>query len=135
MKYHDQDYATAVLIITPQGIPLVRDPKKPRPWYWKLPGGRSVGNETAQRCAVREVGEELGILLKEEDLQTVREEVRNTHILVVFRVDLPELSGMSPHGDEGEEIKVFSAREILMLSDFFPNHRRLIATVLETVLS
>ena len=42
----NSEHAAAVLIISPDGIPVVRDPKKPIPRYWKLPGGRSEGKET-----------------------------------------------------------------------------------------
>lgn len=120
------DYAAAVLIITPQGIPLVRDPKKPRPHYWKLPGGRSIGSETALQCAVREVEEELGIILKPAELELLSEEFKGNHHLVIFKTTLSELPVMRAQGDEQEEIAVFTPKQILEMKDFSPNHLRVI---------
>jgi ADP-ribose pyrophosphatase YjhB (NUDIX family) len=116
-------YAVAVLLITPEGIPLIRDPKKPAPVYWKLPGGRSESGETAEAAAVREIKEEIGVVLKEDDLFLIREEDRGSHTLAVFRAKLPKLEGTKHTGDEGEEIRVFSPSDIAAMPDFFPNHR------------
>lgn len=119
------NYAVAVLIITPEGIPLVRDPKKPAPVFWKAPGGRSALGEDPEAAAIREVQEELGIRLSRSDLRTVHEEDRGSHVLVLFVAKLKLLpKKMKTRGDEDEEIKAFSASEILLMNDFFPNHRR-----------
>lgn len=124
-------YAVAVLIITPQGVPLIRDPKKPVPVFWKLPGGRSNVPETAEQAAVREVKEEIGIIIKEKELGIIYQEDRGSHILIIFRIDLPALSQLKKRGDEGEEIKIFSPQEILSMNDFFPNHRKVVETILK----
>ena len=125
-------YAVAVLIITPQGIPLIRDPKKPAPVFWKAPGGRSLANESAKAAAVREVKEEIGMTLTEKDLVVVCEEDRSSHELVLFSTKLKSILGLKTRGDEGEEIKIFSPSQILALHDFFPNHRRVFERTLTT---
>ncbi len=84
--------AVAVLIITPEGIPLIRDPKKPAPVFWKVPGGR--GHED-----------------------------RGSHILSLYSAKLDAMPLLKSIGDEGEEIKIFSSKQILLMRDFFPNHR------------
>lgn len=126
-------YAVAVLIITPQGIPLIRDSKKPAPIFWKAPGGRSAANESAKAAAVREVKEEIGLTLAEKDLSVVYEENRDSHTLVLFSVKLKSLPNLKARGDEGEEIKLFSPKQILAMPDFFPNHRRVFEKILATL--
>lgn len=123
-------HAVAVLIVTPRGIPLVRDPKKPTPVFWKLPGGRGDATETAKGCAVREIQEELGVSLKESELTAVYSEDKGSHTLTIFRATLTTLPQMKSRGDEGEEIGVFLPRDILAMKDFFPNHRAVIEQIL-----
>lgn len=124
-------HAVAVLVVTPQGIPLVRDPKKPEPHYWKLPGGRSEEGETAVQCAVRELNEELGIALGETDLKQVTSQSRGNHTFTLFQARLPALPELKQQGDDGEDVRVFSPQQILMLPDFFPNHRAASAQLLD----
>lgn len=128
---HATGYAVAVLIITPQGVPLIRDPKKPVPVFWKLPGGRSNAPETAEQTAVREIKEEIGITIKEKELGIIHEEDRGNHVLIIFRINLSALPQLKKRGDEGEEIKIFSPQEILSMNDFFPNHLRVVETILK----
>ncbi len=118
--------SVAVLIITPEGVPLIKDPKKPTPNYWKLPGGRSKGEETAEQAAIREIEEETGILLKPENLKMIYENEKGNHTIMFFKAELPELPPLKKIGDEGEEIKVFTAEEITSLADFFPNHLNIV---------
>lgn len=126
-------YAVAVLIITPQGIPLIRDPKKPPPVFWKAPGGRSNAGESAKAAAVREVNEEIGIKLKEDDLSISQEEDRGSHILTLFVARLASLPTLQDEGEGGEEIKIFSPKQILAMPDFFPNHRKAFEKILAAI--
>lgn len=126
-------HAVAVLIITPQGIPLIRDPKKPAPIFWKAPGGRSNTNENAKSAAVREVKEETGITLAENDLLIIHEEDRGSHVLTLFVARIASIQHLKINGDEGEEIKLFLPKEILAMPDFFPNHRRAFEKILATL--
>lgn len=126
-------HAVVVLIVSPEGIPLIRDPKKPSPIYWKLPGGRGDASETAAECAIREIEQEIGILLLEEALEILFSEDRGSHTLTIFRHDFVVLPPLAACGDEGEQIGLFRAREILSLEDFFPNHRRAVEEVLRTL--
>ena len=124
-------HAVAVLLVTPEGIPLVKDPKKKPPYFWKLPGGRGSKTETAKEAAARELEEEIGVSLKEEDLNIIYQEDRSTHILSIFRADLPSLPKLKQQGNEKEEIGVFSPKEMLLMKDFFPNHLKIIKSQLE----
>lgn len=125
-----QSYAVAVLIMTSQGIPLIRDPKKPAPVFWKAPGGRSNPGESAEAAAIREVKEEIGVDLAKKNLSIVYEEDKGSHVLALFTAKIDSLLNIKTRGDEGEEIKVFSPQEILALPDFFPNHRRVFEKIL-----
>jgi ADP-ribose pyrophosphatase YjhB (NUDIX family) len=116
-----QRNSVAVFIITPDGVPLVRDPKKPSP-LWKAPGGRCVAGEGAAEAAVREVEEEVGISLSEKELTLVQQVPAATHILFLFTANRPDLAGIKIHGDEGEEVRVFHFGEVLFLADFLPSH-------------
>ena len=127
-------HAVAVLVVTPKGIPLVKDPKKRQPLFWKLPGGRGDKTETAEEAAVRELKEEIGISLNKKDLKIIYQKDRGTHILTIFRADLSFLPKLKQQGDEGEEIGIFSPQEILPMPDFFPNHLKIIKEQLKTIL-
>ena len=119
-------HAVAVFLVTPEGIPLVKDLKKPPPFFWKLPGGRGPAIETAEEVAIRELKEEIGVSLSKKDLKVIHREDRGTHILTIFRADLPVLPALKRQGDEREQIGVFSPRAILSLTDFFPNHLKIV---------
>jgi ADP-ribose pyrophosphatase YjhB (NUDIX family) len=131
----ESQHAAAVLIVSPEGIPLIRDPKKPIPRYWKLPGGRSEGNESPEECAIREVDQEVGLKIDIDDLKVLDQEERFNHTLTIFRADLPSLKGLKKIGDEQEEIKVFKdLKEVGMLPDLFPNHKRVVQKAFVTEL-
>ncbi len=119
-------YAVAALIISPQGIPLVQDPKKPKPYYWKLPGGRSETQETAQQTAIREIKEETGLCLKPEDIELVYEEERESHTFYLFEANPTSIDGLKKIGNDGEEVKLFLPEEIKNLPDLFPAHRKIL---------
>lgn len=118
-------YAVAVFIESPEGIPLVRDPHKPNPW-WKFAGGRSEEGEEAGKAAVREIYEELGFSFKEKDLQLIYEEKRENHTFFLYKANSDSLAGMREKGNDGKEIKTFSLEQIKELKDFMPNHRRIL---------
>ena len=123
-------HAVAILVITPQGIPLVRDPKKPSPVYWKLPGGRSVEGETAEQCAVRELEQEVGVYLSSTNLEIMFAEDKGNHILTIFQSQLNNLPLLNSQGNEGEEVGVYTPRQILSMEDFFPNHLKVVKRTL-----
>lgn len=121
-------YAVAVFVESSEGIPLVKDPRKPHPW-WKFAGGRSEAGEKTKEAARREIYEELGFPLEEKDLELLFEEKRENHIFVLFKVKLDSLEGLRKKGIDGEEIKVFSFEQIKTLEDFMPNHRRILQQI------
>jgi len=122
-------YAVAALIVSPQGIPLVRDAKKPKPYYWKLPGGRSEGNETALEAVIRETKEETGLSFKPSDMELICEEKRQNHIFCLFQTNPVSLVDLRLRGSEGEEVGLFLPGELGTLSDFFPPHKKILEEI------
>lgn len=122
---HSQ-YAVTVLVESPRGIPLVRDPQKPSPLYWKLPGGRSEEGETAVQAAIREVKEEIGLAIEVKNIQSVHQENRNNHIFVFFRTKVSSLANLKKRGDEGEDVGIFTFEQISQMPDFFPPHLKVL---------
>ena len=72
-------------------LTILRDDKPSIPWpnMWELPGGGREGDESPFECAAREVFEELGIHLRQEQFDSI-----------VF-------------GDEGQDYKLMSIDEFL----------------------
>jgi len=124
----EQDVAAVVLILTPHGIPLVRDPTKPAPLFWKLPGGHGESGEDARACAIREVKEETGLVIKTlEELEVIE---KSDHTLTVFKTHLASLTELLERGNDGEEVRVFTPSEIARMQDFLPNHHAAIRHIL-----
>jgi len=124
--------AVAVLVVCPKGIPLVLDPSKPRPLFWKLPGGKSEEGETPAEAGVRELDEETGIKTLPKSLGLLVKEYRHDHEYFVFSAKLEETPALRWAGEEGEKIQFFSPKEILEMPDFFPPHRQIVEKILST---
>lgn len=50
---------------------LKRHPNKPYPNTWGVPGGKMEGNEEVRDCVVREIQEEAGLNIDEDDLKRI----------------------------------------------------------------
>ena len=122
-------YAVAALITSPQGIPLVRDRKKPKPYYWKLPGGRSEGKETPSETIIREIKEEIGLSFAPKDIKLVCEEERENHIFCLFQANPISLEGLKKIGNDEEEVKLFLPEQLKNLTDFFSPHRKILEEI------
>lgn len=102
---------------------LLRDDKPglPDAALWDFPGGGREGMETAQACVLREVREELGIVLADSDLTWVRQYETPLGVSVFFAayIDAGRVGELSL-GDEGQEWR-------LMYPQDYINHPRAIA--------
>jgi ADP-ribose pyrophosphatase YjhB (NUDIX family) len=122
-------HAVAVVLIGPGGeIPVVRDHNKPRPWYWKFPGGRGNGNSDPQDVAIKKVERELGLKLKRSHLRILFSEERKDHIFTLFTAEVRSLEGLKDFGTGGE-VKVTRNSEISDALDFFPPHQRIYSEI------
>lgn len=70
-----------------------RHPNKPYPLYWECTGGSVLAGESSLKGAVREVREELGIILNDQKArliyQTRRESSQDFYDAWMFYVDAP----------------------------------------------
>jgi 8-oxo-dGTP pyrophosphatase MutT (NUDIX family) len=130
------DSVVAVLIVTPWGIPVVRDPKKPKPVFWKLPGGKGKATEKPEAVALRELKEETGVRVPMSELRLVASQDRGSHTFFVFdaHVSAEVLLDIKQKGDEGEEIEVLEPDDLLSRKDFFPPHLGFVKKILEAEL-
>jgi ADP-ribose pyrophosphatase YjhB (NUDIX family) len=121
----DGRYATAVVIEGPgKKIPLVLNPNKPLPHFWKFPGGRSERGEIPEETAIREIAEETGLTLNRvAELATMD---RGDHMLHLFGAKIPSFDGLAQTGIDGEQVALFSYEEIIAMVDFFGPHRELL---------
>ena len=120
-------HAVAILVESADGLPLIRDPKKPAPVYWKIPGGRGEEGESEEETAVRELEEEVGLKVVPTNLRMIHREDRGSHVFVLFGTQVRDLSELKKRGDEGEEIAIFTLPEISGMDGFFPPHRKVLA--------
>jgi ADP-ribose pyrophosphatase YjhB (NUDIX family) len=118
-----KEHAVAVLVVSTAGIPLVKDPQKGPTLYWKAPGGRSRGDESAIDTAIREVDEEIGVTLTENDLDLICTKDLPSHIVFFYVGKVDSLTGLKARGEKGEIVRVFSLHEVLALKDFLRNHK------------
>jgi ADP-ribose pyrophosphatase YjhB (NUDIX family) len=125
-----KEHAVAVLVVSPTGIPLVKDPQKGPTLYWKAPGGRSRGDESAIDTAIREVDEEIGVTLAEKNLVLICTKDLPSHVVFFYVGKVDSLTGIKARGEKGEEVRVFSAHEVLALKDFLRNHRNVFSEYL-----
>lgn len=127
-----RDFATAVVLITPAGIPLVRDLQKAQrknypKAYLKFPGGKRKPEDKDEKAgAVRELLEEAieeeGGLIDPEALIELYRENRGTHDFILFGMTLNYTPKFKKVGNEGEDVGVFSPEGLRMRRDVFPNH-------------
>ena len=123
-----QDFSCVVFAIGPGNkTPLVREPTKPAPLYWKCPGGKCEEGETPRQTAVREYFEETGLRIKEEWLILIATVEINKYgkkyTLYYFKVILYSFAYLSERGNEGEEVGIFDTDTLRNLPDLMPSHR------------
>ena len=100
-------------------LTILRDDKDNIPWpnMWELPGGGREGNESPFECAAREVFEELGIHLTEDNLlgSKVYPSMlfeRKQSVFMVSQLSQEQFDSIV-FGDEGQGYKLMSIDEFL----------------------
>lgn len=124
--------AVAVVVSTPNGIPLVKDVRL-APAYWKFPGGKGEASETAEECAIRELFQETGIRVDFFDLEKVHQEDRTDHQFTLFVACLSETPKINFFGDEGEWVEYFKLEDILTMKEFFPGHKEYLGLIINKI--
>lgn len=121
-----EDYAVAVIVETPRGIPLIMDPSKPLPHFWKLPGGRAEPGEIPAETASRELQEETTIDIPHQSFTLVHEERRDTHSFFLFHAKTAQNFPLPARSNDGELVQYCDNKKIQELPDLFPNHKILL---------
>lgn len=103
---------------------LVQEPEH-KEAYWKFPGGKQEWFETTpKQTAIREIEEETGIILREEDLVLLTVIPRDTHCVYLFAGKASSSKNtLKEKGDEGEYVKIFPMKDVFAMDEFFPSHR------------
>ena len=107
-------------------LTILRDDKPSIPWpnMWELPGGGREGDETPFECAAREVFEELGIHLTEDNLlgSKVYPSMlfeRKQSVFMVGQLRQEQFDNIT-FGDEGQAYQLMKVEEFLTSSQVVP---------------
>lgn len=120
-------------------LTILRDDKPSIPWpnMWELPGGGREGDETPFECAAREVFEELGIHLTEDNLlgSKVYPSMlfeRKQSVFMVSQLSQDQFDSIT-FGDEGQAYKLMSIEEFLNAKQAVPQLQGRLRDYLEEV--
>ena len=120
-------------------LTILRDDKENIPWpnMWELPGGGREGDESPFECAAREVFEELGIHLTEDNLlgSKVYPSMlfeRKQSVFMVSQLSQEQFDSIV-FGDEGQGYKLMNIEEFLTSSQVVPQLQGRLRDYLEEV--
>ena len=120
-------------------LTILRDDKDNIPWpnMWELPGGGREGDETPFECVAREVFEELGIHLTEDNLlgSKVYPSMlfeRKQSVFMVSQLSQEQFDSIV-FGDEGQGYKLMNIEEFLTSSQVVPQLQGRLRDYLEEV--
>lgn len=113
------DGAKVALFVGDKLVVILRDelPGLSFAGHWDLPGGGREGAETAFECVVRECEEELGLVLRQQDVVWTRafsNAVTGNGNVWFFVAKLPaKAAGQVRFGDEGQRWSLMSVQAYL----------------------
>ena len=120
-------------------LTILRDDKDNIPWpnMWELPGGGREGDESPFECVAREVFEELGIHLTEDNLlgSKVYPSMlfeRKQSVFMVSQLSQEQFDSIV-FGDEGQTYKLMSIEEFLNSKQAVPQLQGRLRDYLEEV--
>ena len=131
----EKGHASVVMVTTPKGIVVVREPSKPPPIYWKLPGGASEPGETPIQTGVRELQGETGVSLNPKELRRIYDRDKGRYHFYLFRADLDFVPELVECGHEGEEPGIMTPQEILYGNNFLPPQLEILGPHLRLLVS
>lgn len=90
--------------------PLVQTKEYPSAPLWKFPGGRRENGESPEVCLMREIEEEIGVLVDVPEDLVFETKVQHNHSFLLYRVRY--YHGVPTPGHEIARVGLFSAGEI-----------------------
>lgn len=95
------------------------------PKYWECTGGSAIDDEMFEEAAIREIKEELGINVKQEDLIALGTQVNNKHIVRVFVLNVRQYTVFKCNNREIDFGRWYSVQELesLHLDENFVPHQ------------
>ncbi|HDR16245.1 MAG TPA: 8-oxo-dGTP diphosphatase MutT [Desulfobacteraceae bacterium] len=121
----DQVHVTAGIIRNgPMILIARRPPGKHLEGFWEFPGGKQEAGETLRECLVREIREELDILVKPLALVMTSAYEYPQRRVVLYFFDCMQVSG-SPRPVQGQELRWVKPSELMDL-EFPPPDRALV---------
>lgn len=108
-----------IIVDNTDRLAIVYEPRKPKPNFWKFPGGSAKRSERVVEAAIREAREETGLLIEPNRIRQIavipsknRSGDFNIHLFAAW---VPTLSKLSPQAETGEITRSASLQEIRQL--------------------
>lgn len=96
--------------------------KKLMPGMWAATGGAAIAGETSVKAATRELGEELGIIVKPEDLKLVKRIKRRNSFIDMWAVNVnvkvPELKLQKSEVDQAKWVNKTTLASMIASGEF-----------------
>ena len=126
--------SVGIILTKDDGILIIKRAKEPYKDWWALPGGNIELGETAEKTAIRETKEELGIDIKPEFLffHDGLDKRRNTHYVELWFASSLE-GKIIPKSDEILKTKLVNSRELLKVDLAF-THNKVVKKYLEILM-
>lgn len=119
----------AALFIGDRLVTILRDDKPDIPWpgHWDFPGGGREGTETPEETVLREINEELGLILSEKDVvwrKWYRADFDENYGVYFFVIKLEsDAERAIVFGDEGQEWMLVTPDTYYAMEQTIPMYR------------
>ena len=125
--------AKIALLVDNQIVTILRDetPSIPWPGHWDLPGGGREGAETPVECALRELREELGLILDPASVNWLRRYPSPPGFVWFLVAELPLFDASKVNfGNEGQEWRLVHLEWYLSHKKAISDHKDRLRTYL-----
>lgn len=117
--------AQKAIIVREEKVLLTRDPRTPE--YWELPGGRLNVDEKPEDGLIRELKEELGVIVDVSEVVFLKQFLQGNEeakraLVVVYKATISPNAELSVDSREICEVGWFTKQEIDSLK-LFPEHQ------------
>lgn len=126
--------AKIAILVGDQIVTILRNniPSIPWPDHWDLPGGGRENGENPTECALRELHEELGLIVDPAKLTWLTQHASPPSFVWFLVAEWPEFTSSMVHfGDEGQEWRLVSIEWFLSHERTIPHHKERLKTYLQ----